>query len=152
MKIEQRENVTCRNFSSRLNHDKFEFLAITRPINFTISEVVETAIVNRVGCATSSLSYTSVSRIPDRIYEREEHRPLNAIGFPGVRPLSTFTSFEYAQGFGEPIQPPKDNKRRIDGHATINMGLFYSLSADLSYDKTDVSILSRRVNYIPVKV
>lgn len=112
----------------RIKYDKFEFsIVIARPINF--SGVVKTAIIYRVGCATSSLSCTNISRIPDRIYKREEDRPLNAIGFPGVghyRLLHLSNTHKASES-----QPPKDNKGGIDGHATINMRLFHDLSVDL---------------------
>lgn len=96
-----------QEFLVRMKYDKFEFSAIiTRPINF--SGVVKTAIVYRVGCATSTLSCTNISRIPDRIYKREEDRPLNAIGFLGVghyRLLHLSNTHRASES-----QPPKDNK------------------------------------------
>lgn len=66
---------------------------------------------------------------------------MNAIGFPGVghyRLLHLSNTHKASES-----QPPKDNKGGIDGHATINMGLFRALSvAYLSYDKTDVLIFA----------
>lgn len=105
-----------------------------------LSRVVKTAILYRVGCATSTLSCTNISRIPDRIYKREEDRPLNAIGFLGVghyRLLHLSNTHKASES-----QPPKDNKGGIDGHATINMGLHHGLSVDLSYGRIDVLIFA----------
>lgn len=75
---------------------------------------------------------------------------MNAIGFLGVghyRLLHLSNTHKASES-----QPPKDNKGGNDGHATINMGLFHGLSADLSYDKTDVLIFATAQLYIPVKI
>lgn len=65
---------------------------------------------------------------------------MNAIGFLGVghyRLLHLSNTHKASES-----QPPKDNKGGIDGHETINMGLFHVLSVNLSYGKIDVLIFT----------
>lgn len=73
---------------------------------------------------------------------------MNAIGFLGV---GHYRLLHLSNTQKAKIQPLKDNKGRIDGHAIINMGLFLALSVALSYDKIDVLIFET-TQYIPIKI